>query len=196
MKTVLFILFLLLMFELLFRASRRMSNSIDDDIGIKGKIVAVIRDGKTGRIKKVIEANNIVTDAGDVFYAQKGAGEVPANAFANLVLGSTATPNPQKTSTYSSITPIANTNKAPATGYPKTNDTDTDNSGRGVKAVTWKYIYAAADFSHSAITEGVITIASPTTGSPCLCHFSFGGAFEKTLTDTLTIYVNHTKNGI
>jgi hypothetical protein len=158
----------------------------------KGLVVAVLED--TEGNKRIIETKNLVTTAGDIYYAQKACGETPTNAFANCVLGSAAVA-PAKTSTYDNITPIAGSNKAKSTGYPKSNDLDADNTGKAADAITWKFEWAAADFNHTAITEGVITIAAPGAGSPVLSHFQFT-SFAKASTDTLKLYVNHTVEGV
>ena len=160
-----------------------------DRMGMKGKVVVVLEGPEKGR--RVFETKNIITTAGDVFYAQMGAGETPTNAFANLYLGSTATPSTGKGSNFDSITLIAGTEKAPSAGYPKTNDDDADNTGGGTNQVTYKYAYGKADFDHSAITEGVIATATASGTDPVLCHFAFAAAFEKTSNDTLSVYVNH-----
>lgn len=158
----------------------------------KGKIIFVL-NGPSGR--RVHRTHNIVTNAGDLYHAQKVAGESPTNAFANLVLAS-AGAAPGKTSNYDNITPIASTNKAPASGYPKTNDDDIDNTDAGVDVVTYKYYYTKADFNAAVISDGVITIASPIAGSALLTHFEFASAFEKTADDTLTVFVNHEMLGV
>lgn len=162
----------------------------NDVMGYRGKIVVVLEGPEKGR--RVFETENIITTAGDVYYAQRGAGESPTNAFASLHLGSTATPDTGKASNYGSITPINDTEKAPSAGYPKANDTDADNTGGGTNVVTYKYVYAKADFSHAAITEGIIKVAAGADTDPVLCHFEFVAAFEKTVNDTLTVFVNHT----
>jgi hypothetical protein len=160
---------------------------------VGGKIVCVL-DGPLG--KRVYKTHNIITNAGDIFYAQRMAGETPDNAFANLVLGSSAVPTPSKSSDYDDITPIADTNKAPSAGYPKTDDDDPDNTDVDVNVVTHKYYYAKADFNAASITEGVITIATPEAGSPVLTHFAFASIFEKTEDDTLTVFINHVMLGV
>lgn len=164
-----------------------------DKMAMSGVVVAVL-DGPDG--KRVHRTHNIVTDAGDTFCAQRVAGETPANAFANLELGSKATPTTSKASTTSSITKINNTEKAHSAGYPKTNDNDPDNTGGGVNVVTWKYVYGKADFNAPSITEGIIKVASAGDGQPVLCHFAFASAFEKTANDTLTVFYNLESKGV
>lgn len=165
-----------------------------DIIGMKGKIVAVV-EGPEG--KRVYTTNNIITNDGDVFYAQKGAGETPTNAFTNLFLGSKATPTISKASNFSSITLIANTEKALSAGYPKTNETDPNNEGNGgPNIITYKYEYGKADFNAPSITEGVIAVTGASGNAPVLCHFAFTAPFEKTANDTLVVFVNHKIEGV
>jgi len=166
---------------------------MEEKLEIKGRVVCIL-DGPSG--KKVIRTRNIITDDGDIFYAQKETGETPTNDFSNMVLGSGST-TPSKTSTYDSITPIANTNKAPEVGYPKANDDDPDNAAdAGPNVITWKYYYAKEDFAASSITEAVITVADPTAGSKVLTHFRFEQAFPKTSNDVLIVFVNHEVKGV
>lgn len=158
-------------------------------------ILAVLKrpDGKI-----LIPGANIVTDAGDEYYAQKSAGETPSpsNTFDVHVLASAGTPG--KSATYDSFTPIASTEKAHSATYPKTLDTDTDNTGAGVDIVTYLASYAKTDFSHSAITHGMITNASPTLSpdEPLLTGYAFASSFAKTTDDTLKVFVNHEFLGV
>lgn len=173
--------------------SFKKKNKGIDTVGWKGIIVCVL-DGPKGKRRFVTE--NIITSAGDIYYAQKGAGETPTNNFTNLYLGSTASPSPGKASNFGSITLISGTNKAPEVGYPKTNDTDPDNGYGGVNVVTRKYAYGKADFVAASITEGIIATATALGTDPVLCHFAFTTPFEKTSNDTLTIFVNHKSEGV
>lgn len=139
-------------------------------------------------------SRNLVTDAGDLWYAQKLAlqGDTVTNDFAagRIVLGTGAV-TPTKTSTYSNLTPIAGSAKAQTSGYPKRNDTDTDNTGKATDSITWKGDWAAGDFNQaSGIVEGCITIASPIAGSPLLSFFQLA-TFGKDSSTTLTLWVNH-----
>lgn len=164
-----------------------------DTVGWKGIIVVVLN---TPKDKKRFVCKNIITNAGDIYYAQKGVGETPANNFTNLYLGSTPSPSPGKDSNFGSITLISDTNKALETGYPKTNDTDSDNGYGGANVVTRKYAYGKADFAAASITEGIIATATASGTDPVLCHFAFPTPFEKTSNDTLVIFVNHKSEGV
>ena len=157
-------------------------------------ILAIVRD-KFGKIKNIIKAKNIVTNAGDLYYAQQGANETPTNTFIDCVLGTGAIAA-DKTDDYSDMTVIAGSPKAPTATYPKSNDTDTDNTGKAVDSVTWKYEWTGADFNNAAIREGMISITSATGTDALLTRWVWGAAFEKTATDTLTLYVNHNFLGV
>jgi hypothetical protein len=139
---------------------------------------------------------NIVTNAGDQYYAQRAAGETPSVTFNTMVLGNGTAPTFTKTSNYGTLTgPISGSAKVVATGYPKTNDNDPDNTGGGVNVVTWKFAWAKTDFAATGINQAVITVPSPTSTSPILTGFTMT-PFDKTTNDTLTIFVNHTFQGV
>lgn len=146
--------------------------------------VLVRADGKF-----LIPASNIVTDAGDTYYAQKGAGEATTNAFGIHELASAGTPG--KAANRSGFTVIASTQKAHAATYPKTNDADADNTGGGVDKVTYLASYAKADFNAASITHGMITNVTPGATEALLTGYSFAAAFAKTADDTLKVFVNH-----
>ena len=81
--------------------------------------------------------------------------------------------------------------------YPKTNDGDSDNTGAGTDIVTWRTSWTTGDFNANAIIGGCIHVgaASPASGTKLLSHFSIT-SFNKTSSDTLKIFVNHTFNGV
>lgn len=164
----------------------------DGRLSPEGWVVArlVYPDGSVA----VSEQPNLVTDAGDFWYAQKAMTETPTNTFANCVL-STGVATPAKTSTYTNITAVAGSNKAVSATYPVRDDADVDNTGSETDAITWKFAWGAADFSATGILQGVITIAAPTTGSPLLAFWNFAASFAKDASTTLTLYVNHRFNG-
>lgn len=142
----------------------------------------------------LIPASNIVTDAGDVHYAQRGAAEAPTNGFEVHELASAGTPS--KTASRASFTPIGASQKAHAAGYPRTNDDDPDNTGAGTDIVTFLASYTKADFSHAAISHGLITNASPGASEPLLTGYAFAAAFQKTADDTLKVFINHDFTGL
>lgn len=145
---------------------------------------------------QLIPAHNIITDAGDLWYAQKAMGETPTNDFAGGkgVMCSAGTPG--KTANYSSFTPIASAALAVDATYPKRNDGDANNTGAGVDIVTWRFSYSAASFANAAITHGLITLTTATGTDPLLTGFAFAASFAKTTSDPLTVWVNHEFLGV
>lgn len=164
---------------------------MEERVTAKTQIVAVVRKGD-----KVVshKTTNLITNDGDLHMAEKLAGDTPTVAFANCYLGTGSTAA-GKTDNYDSMTVISGTEKAPSTGYPKTNDTDTDNTGKGTDVCTWKYEWATTDFNNAAVREGGIAKASATTGDKLFNRWVWGAAFEKASDATLTLYVNVTITG-
>lgn len=142
----------------------------------------------------IIPASNIVTDAGDVHYAQRMAAEAPTNAFTTHEMCSAGTPG--KAADRDDFTPIASSQKAQTSGYPKTDDDDVDNTGAGVDIRTSRADYATGDFNHAAISHGIITNAGAGAGAPILTGYAFAAPFEKTASDTLKVIVNHEALGV
>ena len=98
-----------------------------------------------------------------------------------------------------------NTTKILRTDYPRFADNDADNTATTTTAmVTWSYSWAIGDFNTNVssvddLTGGCIVDRAQATYSgvnaKLLTHFSFASAFEKTDSDTLKIFVNHTFAG-
>lgn len=157
-------------------------------------------------------ASNIVGNDGDIYYAKKSAGETPATN-ENFLQGRaelrTGTVTPAKTNTYGYetgttagglVTPVTASRLALSTNYPKTYDASansSENSGGVIDAITYKYYWSTSSFSANGITGGAIhDNVSPVDATKLLTHWSFSASFSKTSTDTLTLYVNHTMNGV
>ena len=164
-------------------------------------VLAILNSEEEGR-RLLMMSHNIVTDAGDTYYAQKAVGETVTNAFTSLYLSSVNwdASHPAKGSLSANIASmIAGSEKAVSATYPKTNDGDADNTGAGADIVSWLFSYAKADFNDADIDAGAISVASvPAWGSGTnvlLAAFDFT-AFAKTANDTLKIFVNHQMNGI
>lgn len=139
-----------------------------------------------------IAGKNLVTDAGDQYYAESVVG-TPSWTVGGMRLG-TGTTAPTKTDT-DVTTLLSGSEKAIDTGYPVTNDTDPDNTGAGVDVVTWRVSYGTAEANGTAIAEGAI-VDNITTPTKALTHFLFSATFDKTSNDTLKVIVNHTFNGV
>lgn len=155
-------------------------------------ILAVLRQGD-GRML-CIPGANIVTDAGDIYYAQVAASESPTNAFGIGELASAGTPG--KAADRSAFTVIGSTQKAHSATYPKTNDADADNTGAGTDVVTRLQSYAKGDFTAASITHGIVTNVTPGASEPLLTGYAFAAGFAKTANDTLKVFQNHTMNGV
>jgi hypothetical protein len=157
--------------------------------------------------------SNIVTDAGDTFYAQQltnGAYTTATptvatvtNDFSTLELSADAgaNPAPGKSNHRGSLNSvISGSQKAATSGYPRISDPDTDNSSAGTDVFTWSFTYSAGDFNDTDISDGIITNTSPGASEPVLNHFdenvwSPSGVFDKTANDTLKFIVNHIFTG-
>lgn len=159
-------------------------------------VLAVLRrhDGDRVTDRLLIPAANIVTNAGDIHYAQRAVSEALTNAFGVLELGSAGTP--AKGADRSAFTPIASTEKAHDGTYPKRNDADGDNTGAGTDVVTFLTSYTKGDFNATGITHGWITNSTPGASEPILTGYAFAASFNKTADDTLKVFTNHTMNGV
>jgi hypothetical protein len=146
---------------------------------------------------RLVLGANIVTDAGDVYYAQKMVGEAVTNTFNRMALGTGKTAAWAKGSLYGNLTgAIAGSILALDAAYPKRNDGDAANSGKGVNVATWKRTYTDADFTSGvAITDGVLTITGPVAGSPILAGWTFAQTFTLQANEQVVVYVNHSTTG-
>lgn len=169
-------------------------------------IAVVTRPEGNHAIKEWHLTNNIVTNAGNVFYAQKAAGQTPTNDFTGastgrieLRTGTVATP--LATDTYASVTtPVTASRLAIDSTYPKAGDTDPDNTGAGTNIVTNRYSWTTSSFSGTSMLGGCIhsggNSPSPSgTPTPLQCHWNFASPVTKTTSDTLKTIVNHTLQG-
>jgi hypothetical protein len=190
-------------------------NTMPETLDPKNNICVVLK--KTDGSKHWFYGSNIVTNDGDIFYAKRACSEAPSanEDFRAVASGAGATcilQNPSsanslaKTDAYGQVTnPIVTTGaqKDCTTAYPKTNDGDSDNTGAGVDVVTFKFSWTTSQIdtsSGNAITGGCIVDKAATLGGSIkiLTHWNFASpaSFHKTSTDTLTLYVNHTMNGV
>ncbi len=166
-------------------------------------VLAVLNSEEHGR--RLIPASNIITDQGDIFYAQKIAGAAPTNNFNSLYLSTAAwdAGHPAKTSTSDNLASvITGSEAAVAVGYPLADDTaNPDNTGAAADAVTWKFSYSKAAFAANGIVSGAISVAAVTSwganaGTDQLLTGFTLASFNKTNNDTLDVYVNHALNGV
>ena len=185
--------------NVVFETKRHLS--IDGLLVPKFENLLVVLDGPEG--KRLIGAHNIVTNQGDIYYAQRSAVETPTLAFNSLYF-STATwsPAPSKTSNSDDLASVISGSESAVDGtYPRTNDPDSDNSATAAAdVVTWRFSYAAADFTATGIVSGAVSTAGVTSWGAgggvdqVLTAFSIT-SFDKTASDTLKFFVNHTVTG-
>lgn len=159
----------------------------------KYNVVAIL--GKEGQLfpTKLVYAKNLVTDDGDLYYAQKSAGETADSAYVGMRLG-TGIISTSKADTDVTTENSAGRKVLDAT-YPKTNDLDPDNTGAGLDIVTWRISYTTAEANINDIAEGAI-VDNITTPTSALAHWLFSVPFPKTSSDTLKVIVNHRFNGV
>ena len=144
--------------------------------------------------KIIIPGHNIITDAGDLFLAQRAAAESPTNGFTTWEQCSAGTPG--KAANRSNFTAIGSSQQAQDGTYPKTNDGDSDNTGAGTDIRTTRCSYTAASFSHAAITHAIITNTSPGASEPIYTGFAWAASINKTSADTLKVFHNATMTGV
>ena len=179
------------------------------DFDPRNNILAVLRtpeylgSGKYDMIANFYYTHNLVGNDGDIFYAKLGAGEVPS-ANEDFENGRMELNNPAgadtlaKTDDYSDVlTPITASRKVFDGSYPRTNDPDGDNTGAGVDVATYLTSYTTGDFNANGINGGAVLddLTTPATSAKLLTHYSIT-AFNKTASDTLKMFVNHTMNGV
>lgn len=166
------------------------SQMIKEMLGIKADALVVLTNHKTGEVR-IILGHNLVTDAGDIYYAQKACDEAPDNNFTSLYLA-TAGPVPvTKADDYDDFTVVDGSEKAVTGTYPKTDDDDPDNSEEaGENVVTWLFEYAAADGPFVDITHSFVAAAGAGIGSPILNSYEWGAAWSKDASTSAKIFDN------
>lgn len=185
---------------------------IKESIGVHGIVVAVKRplgleDADIAYLRKlgfVSEVENIVTNDGDLFYAERstlravGATITPvptnftdANGVPDMImeLYDNTGIAPAKTNNRSSPGTIIGSGKAIDSGYPAVNDGDSDNTGAAVDSVTYRVSFLTSEVNGS-IDDVILTNPTPGASEPIIQHAD-GLAVTKTSSDTLKVFVNH-----
>lgn len=183
-----------------FHAALDMGRSFDDGQGMLGYGVLELRDADSGRLKEAIPFANLITDAGDLYYASKMiVGISPANpsaptAVSGMKLGTGTTAAAKSGAGGALVTYLTASNLAFDATYPQTANLG---AGLGVNAV-YRTTWAAGVATNSAITEAVIvndagTNATSTAGNT-ISRVVFT-AINKTASDSLAITWNHKQLG-
>lgn len=173
----------------------------------KEQVILILKDAATGKVLMRHECEpNIVTNEGDKYYAQRGAAATPTYTFnaGMLVVAKSFTVAATKVATFGRFV-LGGTysgRKAFDATYPKTNDTDTDNTGRTADAVTYKRTYTTSEANYTIRALGVCRLNATTAAAASLRALlsyktlTTAQRITKTSSQTLVTYVNHTFNGI
>jgi len=176
---------------------------LDDKVEVKGTVVAVLTDVNTGK-KRIHVARNIVTNAGDLFYAERAVKtSIPTNFVDGsgdfdgiMALANGASTAPGKGNDFDDLVGQVGVDKAMDATYPKVNDGDADNTGAGTDIVTYLVSYLASEVNGASIDDVIITNPTQGAAEPILMHSEFAAPFTKTSADTLKVFVNHQLNGV
>lgn len=167
-----------------------------DGVGLVGYGVAQVFDGD-GRVRESVPFANLITDAGDLYYAAKGitaiAPAAPAapTAMSGMKLGTGVTAAAKNGAGAALVTYLAGTNVAFDATYPQTANLG---AGLGVNAV-YKTTFVAGVGTNAALAEVVIvndagTNATSTSGNTA-SRALFGSTINKGASDTLAVTWNH-----
>jgi len=180
---------------MIYESKKPVGNQINPDLNI-----CIVKENSSGE-KTWFYGKNIVTNDGDLYYAQQavetGSPTSDFGGASGRMELRTGSATPAKAHVYSDVTtPVTASRKVIDSTYPLVNDSDSDNTGSGTDIVTWRTSWTTSDFNSNAILGGCIHVgaASPASGTKLLTHFSLT-SFNKTASDTLKIFVNHTFNG-
>ncbi len=152
----------------------------------------VLTAERTGK-KRYIWGRNIVTTAGNTWYAQSACGQAPTNTFASLYLATAGPATPGVTDNYGSFTVQAGSEKAKTAGYPQSPDADADNTGDGATIVSWAFAYTTGDGPfNTAITHSFIAKASAGGTDPILNSYKWAASWTKDASTSAKVFANHT----
>lgn len=160
----------------------------------------VYPSGKIETVKDFGYTHNLVTDDGEIYYANRAVNETPA-ANENFLTGrfemGTTGYVEAETDDFSNFdvacaSKIAGSRQVYTACYPKRNDTgDADNTGDGVDVASYAVLYTTCSWNDTTVEQGTIhDNATPGACTSLLAVFSFC-SFAKTACDTLKVFVNH-----
>jgi hypothetical protein len=167
-------------------------------MGLTGLVEVRLYDGivdeKHLKYEEIIE--NLITDAGDLYYATRGIAAVvpaaPADAtkVTGMKLGTGSTAVAKNSTGAALVTYLSGSNVAFDATYPQTANLG---AGLGVNAV-YRVTWPAGTATNSALTEAVIVNDSGTnatsTAANTISRIVFA-AINKTATDVLVVTWNH-----
>jgi hypothetical protein len=168
--------------------------------GLQGEaLIQVI--GPDGEVKDERTAKNLITDAGDLYYAAKAiTGIAPASpaaptAMSGMKLGTGTTAAAKSGAGAALVTYISGSNNPFDASFPATQNLG---AGLGVNG-QYKTTWAAADVTNSAITEAVIVndaATDATSSAANTTHRVVFTAINKTASDSLVITWNAKMLGV
>jgi hypothetical protein len=198
--------------------------TIKDDCELTGSVIAIVespfyrhrgpgfesewcQERGVWRTRRVTK--NIITDAGDLFYAERSVKTaIPTNfvdgsgdwdgIFELYADNATAPGKANNRSTgFSGGAFVASSQQAPEATYPKINDTgDADNTGDGPDITTYTVVYTKGTLNDTGIDDVFITNPSHGATEAILFHADGLGTLTITTNDSLKIIVNHQFNGV
>lgn len=177
---------------------RSLFKRLDEEpiVNNKNNIVAVVigPDGKVKERRQWFFGKNLVTDGGDQYYAEAIVASGSVMIIAGMNLGSSAVAPAKGNTNVGSI--IANGSAAISSGYPRTSDPDADNTGAGADIVTWLASFGTGVANANGIQEVAIANVLGTAATANCIMRGTVASFNKTSSDTLKVFVNHTINGV
>lgn len=167
-----------------------------DRIGMVGYGVAELFDGD-GKRSLLLPFANLVTDAGDLYYAGKAIASIaPASpsaptAASGMKLGTGSTAVAKSGAGGALVTYETGSNQAFDSSYPQTANLG---AGLGVNAV-YRSTWAAGDVTETALAEVVIVNDAGTdatsTAANTYSRALFGSTINKGASDSLVVTWNH-----
>lgn len=176
--------------------ARDMARDYHGEVGIVGYGIIEHRNGKTGALKSAIQPfANIVTTAGDQYYAQKAIAAIaPASPAAPtaavcMKLGTGTTAAAKSGAGAALVTYLTGSNAAFDATFPSAAAV----GGDGGWNATYKTTWAAGTATNSAITEVVIANDNANATSTAANTYSrtVFAAVNKAAGDTLAVTWNH-----
>lgn len=172
-----------------------MGQGVTSKIGMSGGITFSLY-GANGELKDERFVKNLITDAGDLYYAKRGiAGVSPAapsdaTKVTGMKLGTGTTAVTKAGAGAALVTYLSGSNKVFDGSNPSTNNLGSGNGVQAVYVVTW----GAGVATSSALTEVVIVNDAGTdatsTAANTISRAVFS-AINKTASDTLVATWNH-----
>ncbi len=168
----------------------------NDTNTLKGTVLVELFD-KNGNLKAEYTMNNLITDAGDLYYVAQGiSGVSPAlpsdpTKVSGMKLGTGATAVTKAGTGAALVTYLSGTNVVFDATYPQSSNLG---SGLGVQAV-YKTTFVPGVGTHVALTECVIVNDAGTNGTSSavntISRILFASPINKGASDTLSVTWNH-----